>query len=117
MMLCRLSLPTCECPSAAQYTEAHPGKRLGAADQERSSPAWDAIALAALPTCLSGLFPSSLCSMYAATTTDRKLAAGIPARHHWPGGCASLPDYPWQSPLPSLTSRALITENSLVLPS
>ncbi len=64
-----------------------PSGRLGLANQDKSSAAWDSIAVAALSTCLAGLFPSSLCAMYGATTAERKLAAGIPARHHWPSGC------------------------------
>jgi len=69
-----------------EYLETSPKARLGRATHDSSSPGWDAIAIETLSTCLRGTFPSSLYEMYEAISAERKLAAGIPSRHHWPGG-------------------------------
>lgn len=64
------------------WLEQNPGRKLGVADYQRSSTAWDAIAVAGLSTCLAGLFPTALYAMYTSMTAQRKLAAGIPMSYH-----------------------------------
>lgn len=64
------------------WVKNNPGRGLGVADQNRSSPAWDSIAVAGLSSSLAGLFPTVLYAMYSTITSQRKLAAGIPVRHH-----------------------------------